>query len=263
MPGAQDAAVVRLHYDGDLFPGGHCGLHMQSLAGPGADNSDGTDDVGLNQGATAVFAAPDMGLMLPIISHQQHVSMAGPCADRDFHPVRGPYQVHRRRGLLGCLCASQGGVDSGAVRADDVPLPVHDHGRRVNVRADGQRDVSALAFGRARKGERILPPKIVPVGHVECQRQKVWSVTRQFRHNRISRRAGRTTLGSEQFHDQRASAGLRESENRHHASDTESKQERAHTEILQERQTHRCRGLPKCLRVSHVRGRTDCPLIAR
>ncbi len=50
-PGAQDAAVVRLYHDRDIFSRRHCGLQAQHLTTPGADDSDRADDVGFKKGA--------------------------------------------------------------------------------------------------------------------------------------------------------------------------------------------------------------------
>jgi len=66
-----------------------------------------------------------------------------------------------------------------------------------------QAGVGALAVGRLRRGERVLPAEAVPVIDVEAERDDVASA-RQFAEQRIGRRAGGASLRGEQFDDGRA-----------------------------------------------------------
>src|SRR6056297_1214126 len=151
------------------------------------------------QRAARVFAARDLDLIGGPVAHHMDVTgrhdPVGLRTDDDLVAVPDHRQIHMRR-FQGMLADQVRQLHR--MRSDHIVLTVDDHLRRVDhLPAAGAR-IGLLPRGEGPLGKDILPPDVVPVVHVQGQRDHVVPFT-QLRQDFIRRRTGGTALRGEQL----------------------------------------------------------------
>jgi hypothetical protein len=91
--------------------------------------------------------------------------------------------------------------------ADQVVLAANDHLRRVDRAFSRGAGIGALTFGERGVGEFVLPADVVPVIHMQSQRDHVVALC-DLAQNAVGGRAGRTSLRGEQL-DHHRPVGMR------------------------------------------------------
>ena len=193
--------------------GGGVGRHrhrqLHRLARPVADPAQLAHDVVVAERRPAVLAARDGGLV-PAVEHRQpdrgHAGqrMLGQLHEQPAHLVEAeadvdPRALGRRRDQL---------FHRVLVGADRVGAAVDDDLRGVDHFQAERPAIVALALGRRRTGEGVLPADVVPIVDVEGERDHVLA-PRQLAEIGIRRRAGAATLRGVELDDDRRRVGGR------------------------------------------------------
>jgi hypothetical protein len=137
--------------------------------------------------------------MLAVETDKKHLcgALARPDVDRNLSILCDDAHVSGCPVLATSLCDRL--VHVVAIRADEAARTIHDYFRSIRSIAEAL-PIAGLAVGRRLQGERVLPTQIIPIGHMEGQRQHVGALLRQVIQVGVSRRAGRAALRCEKLH---------------------------------------------------------------
>ncbi len=146
-------------------------------------------DVGIGQRVARVFAPCDAGRTLGFNAQHmdQHTCVTRRSGGPNPHHVTVPLGVERhRRGQSAVIRNRLGQFHR--PRAHNIGGPVDDHLWRVNRPPSRLHRIATLAIGIGRVRKLVLPADVIPIIHVQGQRDHVVPLG-QFMHQLVRRRA--------------------------------------------------------------------------